>query len=683
MRKVTFLAIVLMSGAGFAHAQTSYPMLSRIQPTAIQVGQTAEVTIGGTQNFAGATRLLFEGEGLSGEIVDAGAAGKPAAEIKARITVAGDARPGPRELRVVTPRGVSSVGLVVLVNEPVTTEADEKANDTAAGAPSVDLPTVLTGTIVKDEDVDWYAFEAQAGQRLSFGVWANRLQNKIHDLQAHFDPILILHDAEGRELAADDNRQLADPLLTYEVPATGTYRLEVRDTTYAGNPNWTYVLRATTGPTVTSVFPMAVPIGTRSEVEPSGFHVATGQAVAVEVPAGLQPGPFLQALGLKEGLSQPVPLVATDLPVEREPGDAPAEPGMAPSLPVPSALCGRLAESNDVDTYRLEAKKGQAFVFEVVARRAGASADPVLAVLDAAGKTLTEVDDTRGKDPRLAWTAPSDGTFGLQLRDLHSRGGPEFGYVLQVRPAEPDFSLRCDPDKVNVGPGARTTVFVLAEREGGFDGPITVEWERLPPGVSASPLVIPPQMKQGEMVLSAASDAALGAGLARIVGRAEVDGRSLVRAAQPRQEIYLPGGGRGLYDVATLPVCVTEPSDITVEASPGEITLRPGETAAIEVTVTRREGFAQPVNLAVNLVHLGQTFASGLPPGVVIKEQGSKTLLDPKTSKGTIVLEAKPDAVAIEKVPIAVMGHVSINFVVKTAFASAPILVTVAPKGAK
>jgi hypothetical protein len=28
-------------------------------------------------------------------------------------------------------------------------------------------------------------------------------------------------------------------------------------------------------------------------------------------------------------------------------------------------------------------------------------------------------------------------------------------------------------------------------------------------------------------------------------------------------------------------------------------------------------------------------------------------------------------------VPIAVMGHVSINFVVKTAFASTPILVTV------
>jgi hypothetical protein len=66
-----------------------------------------------------------------------------------------------------------------------------------------------------------------------------------------------------------------------------------------------------------------------------------------------------------------------------------------------------------------------------------------------------------------------------------------------------------------------------------------------------------------------------------------------------------------------------------------------------------------------------------------VRETGSKTLLGPKETVGKIVLEAKPDATPIEKVPIAVMGHVSINFVVKTAYASAPILVTVTPKGGK
>jgi len=40
-------------------------------------------------------------------------------------------------------------------------------------------------------------------------------------------------------------------------------------------------------------------------------------------------------------------------------------------------------------------------------------------------------------------------------------------------------------------------------------------------------------------------------------------------------------------------------------------------------------------------------------------------------------LEAKPEAKAIDKVPIAVMGHISINFVVKSAYSSAPILISV------
>ena len=64
-----------------------------------------------------------------------------------------------------------------------------------------------------------------------------------------------------------------------------------------------------------------------------------------------------------------------------------------------------------------------------------------------------------------------------------------------------------------------------------------------------------------------------------------------------------------------------------------------------------------------------------------LKEAGSKTLLSPKETKGKIILQAAPNAPACDKVPIAVMGHVSINFVVKTAYASAPILVSVKPKG--
>ena len=156
----------------------------------------------------------------------------------------------------------------------------------------------------------------------------------------------------------------------------------------------------------------------------------------------------------------------------------------------------------------------------------------------------------------------------------------------------------------------------------------------------------------------------------------------IVQPGEPLEEIYLPGGGRGHFPVETLALAVTDPSDITVEASPREIVLAPGESAALDVTVTRNPRYEQPVNLAVVLQHLGGVHGNPLPPGVTVKEAGSKTLLGPKETKGKIILQAAPTAPACEKVPIAVMGHVSINFVVKTAYASAPILVSVHPRAA-
>jgi hypothetical protein len=364
-----------------AWAQTSYPMLGRIEPTALQRGQKAEITISGKGSFAGAWQLLCEGPGLSGEVLDAKEKGRGA--VKARLAADADAPLGPREIRVATPQGVSSVGLVVVVDDPVVPEADDKANDSADGAQSIALPGVVTGAIARLEDVDWYSFRASAGQRLTFLVWANRLENKIHDLQAHFDPILALHDEQGRELAVDDNREFADPWLSFAVKETGTYFLQIRDTTYAGNADWTYVLQATAGPVASSVTPMAVNPGAKAELHAQGENFDTGRAIALDVPRDVPTGPWLAALPTDRGPTLPVPLVVTTLPVSTESGDTPAGPEGARALAMPAAISGVLGEPNDVDGYRFEAKKGQVFAFEVVARRAGSMADPVLMSFDA------------------------------------------------------------------------------------------------------------------------------------------------------------------------------------------------------------------------------------------------------------------------------------------------------------
>ena len=213
-----------------------------------------------------------------------------------RLEVAANCPLGPREVRVATPQGASSVGLVVVVDDPVVTEADDLANDRPATAQKLTLPIVVSGRIGKLEDVDWYAFEAEKGQRVTFEVWGNRLENKIHDLQTHLDPILSLHDQTGRELAAADNTHFADPLLSFQVPASGTYYLQVRDTTYTGNPAWSYALHGVTGPVATSVFPLAVNPGTTAHLEVRGPGEDRPRSIDLPIPNDVKPGEHYFAL---------------------------------------------------------------------------------------------------------------------------------------------------------------------------------------------------------------------------------------------------------------------------------------------------------------------------------------------------------------------------------------------------
>jgi hypothetical protein len=688
-RVCCLIAGLLLTVTTAAWAQTSYPMVTKVYPTALQRGQTAEVTISGLENFAGAYAVLVEGTGVKGEVLTvqepATKSGRrrrrPAGLVKTRLTAAADAALGPREIRVATPQGVSSIGLVVLVDDPVVAEGDDRTNDQPATAQSITLPSVICGTIGKAEDVDWYAINAHAGQRATFSVWANRLENKIHDLQAHLDPILSIHDAQGRELAVDDNHDFADPMLSYEFKQAGTYYLQIRDTTYAGNPNWTYVLQATGGPFATSVFPMAVNPGTTQTVKARGYNFDERQPIALKIPSDVEPGPWLTALPTAQGRTLARPLVVTQLPIVAEAGDSATSTVRSQLISAPAAISGQLGEMGDADAFMFHAKKGQGFVVEVIARRAGSAMDPVLRVLNAKDGVLAEVDDdAMSKDPRLEWSAPADGVFAVQVSDLHSRGGDEFGYVILIEPAKPDLLIYSDPDKINVGPGGRVPLFVQLARRTGFSGPVTFEWSGLPAGVSVSPLTIPANMTQGVMVITADKDAKPAAVFPTLIGRGKTPDGPLVRTVAPKQEIYMPGGGRAPIPVQTLALGVTDPSDIAVETRPTEITLTPGGTATIDVTVTRNQHYDKGVNLAVVLEHLGGIHGNPLPNGVTVREAGSKTLLGPKETAGKIILEAKPDAPPCDKVPITVMGHVSINFVVKTAYASAPILITIPPK---
>src|SRR5262249_38674859 len=135
--------------------------------------------------------------------------------VKLKVTAAADAPLGVREFRLASALGISSVGQLVVVDHPVVQETGD--NNSIAKANPVPVPCVVHGRIEAAEDVDYFKFHAEAGEMLTFEVLCARIQDKIHDLQKHADPMLTLYDADGRELAANDDFYFADPLLSYTV----------------------------------------------------------------------------------------------------------------------------------------------------------------------------------------------------------------------------------------------------------------------------------------------------------------------------------------------------------------------------------------------------------------------------------------------------------------------------------
>jgi hypothetical protein len=671
-----------------AAAQTSYPMITHTMPVAVQRGKTTVVTVAGQMNFAGVYKALFQGDGIQAEVVSQpvpkGAPKQPplVRSVQLKLTVAADAALAVRDFRLASSLGVSSIGQLVVVDDPVVQESG--VNNTRDKANLIPVPCVVAGRIEALEDVDYFRFHAEAGQVLTFEVLCARIQDKIHDLQKHADPMLTLYDGEGRELAANDDFYFADPLLSYRFTKAGDYYIQVRDSKYDGDARWVYALFVTNKPYASHVFPMAGNPGQTIEVEPVGSARLTKERVALRLPN--EPGLHEVQLDIAGVKTNPTAFIVSRLPqvIEQEPND---RPDQAMRVTIPCGINGRIQTKRDLDHFVFTAKKGKAIRFEVKARRFGtplrSSLDSVLDVMTPKGAVLATNDDAFGKDAALVFTPPADGDYVLRIRDLNSKGGPEAVYYIEADWARPDFSLRCDPDKAMIGPGSSTAWYVQVARTNGFAGPVRVEVKGLPPGVTANALTIPPTMTQGVVVLTADAQAARAAANVQIVGtgtakQSEGKEEALVRVATPSQEIYFPGGGRGVLDVAMQTVAVTDPSDIlAIEVKPAAITLKPGEEVRIDVTIKRRPDYTKNVSLDVMLQHLGRVFGNPLPPGVTIVPGKSKTLLG-TGSQGYITLKADANAAPIDDVPISVLAHVSINFVVKVSYSSPPIRLRIA-----
>ena len=190
----------------------------------------------------------------------------------------------------------------------------------------ITLPCTLNGQIASGE-VNRYRFEARKGQRLVISTQARQLIPYIADaVPGWFQPVLALYDANGKEVAYDDDyRFKPDPVILYEVPKDGEYVLAIYDAIYRGREDFVYRITIGELPFVTSIFPLGGRAGEPVKVEMKGWNLEKAELTLPPSDAG--PGIYSDRRLQQRGLvSNRVPFALDTLPecFEKEPNDDPA-----------------------------------------------------------------------------------------------------------------------------------------------------------------------------------------------------------------------------------------------------------------------------------------------------------------------------------------------------------------------
>jgi hypothetical protein len=495
-----------------------------------------------------------------------------------RVTIATNAAPGEREIRLIARGGLSNpmkfcVGALpeftapaAQANNPEADRLRRQFNLPPPAAPStnlarVTLPTIINGQIMPGE-VDRYRFTARRGQQLVVAVSARDLIPYLADaVPGWFQATVALYDAKGKELAyEDDFRFQPDPVLHFTVPRDGEYLIEVKDSIYRGREDFVYRLVIGELPFVTSIFPLGGTVGTATHVELAGWNLRATQITNKPTTTGIT---TLAQPGTNYWFTR-VPFAADELPEQFE-AEANNSTQSAQPVTLPIIVNGRIETPGDTDVFQIVAKAGDILVAEVTARRLNSPLDAVLKICDANGTQLAANDDcedrasglnTHHADPQLLFHVPTDGKYFIHLADTQRHGRTEYGYRLRLSAPQPDFELRAVPASLSLRPGDRVPVRVVAMRHDGLTNDITIALKNAPAGFKTSGGRIAAGTNETTLMLTAPFTREHALYRLTLEGRARTDAGELVRPVVPAEDLMQAFFYRHLVPAQELQVAI-------------------------------------------------------------------------------------------------------------------------------
>lgn len=527
------------------------------------------------------------------------AAARASAGLTARITVSPDATPGEREIRIVAANGTSTVFPFEITKE--VEGLDTEPNNTVDKPQDVKLPVTINGQLLGNSDADNFQFEAKKGERLVFNCSAYRMNRAS---QAFFFPVLYLYDQKGKELARNTGYFSLDPLIDWTAPEDGKFVIQVRDMLYRSSPSSVYRLSMGALPYNTFVYPAGGKRGTTAKVTVGGENM---QPTTLELPVAAKSGDGARHVSTPLGT---FPFVAGDYDEYLDKDEDAPQP-----IKLPMSINGRItAKSPDRYTLNVTQEMLGNYTFDLFAERIDSPLIAGLVLRNDKGQSVATGRGSNGlRDPRIDYTFTKAGEYTLEVTDENGKFSPAHIYRISAGPSAPDFVVTASPDNPNLGPGTSVFIRVDVQRRVGITGDIEVSFPNLPPGVTASPVIIPRGQNDAFVVLTAAPDAKPGVfAVLEPVATSVVDGRKLTREVLPYETYRINNNAQVAYR-NNLVVTVGPEQGWKVSVTPSQMQMSPGGRA-VEVTVKLdRNGIESDLPFAI----------VGLPQGV----QGPRSIL--------------------------------------------------------
>jgi hypothetical protein len=679
LNRLLVCALALSLSASAA-AQLPVTQLTSIFPPGGKPGSTVDVTVGGN-DLEEADKLLFSHPGITAAAKmstpsEFEKTPKPLAG-QFTVTIAADVPPGNYEATVVGRFGMSNPRqfAVGTLNEII----DGGGNTSPDKAIDIPIGSTVSGR-VDQNNFEYLRLNLKQGERVILDCAAERLDSRLNAtlvlLNAAGREIARARDTIGRDPVLDFTAPAegaylvklydivyggggdyvyrlsasAAPFVDFVFPPSGLPGSSGQYTLYGRNlPGGAPAESLTIGgvPLLKLAVTIALP----------GDEVARTQLAlvgAADPRCAWQDGNEYR-LSTPQGPANPVIVYfarAASVVPEQEPNN---EPAAATKVTLPCEVVGQFYPQRDTDWLQFDAKKGETWWIEVASNQLGLESDPACALYrvtkDDKGQEqqseVSQVDDvqerqqrqprdfdTSNDDPLLKFAVPEDGTYRLMIRDLFGDGRKDPSYVwrLAIRPAEPDFRLLAYSDKpaqgqrdqnqtrlesLTVRKGGTTTLTVIVQRRDEFAGEIAIGVEGLPDGITCPGAVIGGNVKQAALVISASEGVAAWSGPIKIVGKAKIGEREVVREARYATVVW--GTQNRQQDPPDFKLTRTmqlgvvdkdiEPAYVQIgEDKVWETSL--GGNLEIPITMTRRGEFKENVKLV----------ADGLPNEIKPKE---------------------------------------------------------------